>query len=389
MTTKHLLVALATIALLATACGDSTSTTTTSAGVVDATTTTAEMVDETSTTAVAETTTTAVEGGVPDDWPEKIVVGFIPSERQETLEDNIQPFMDALAERLGIEVEGIVTSDYNGLVVALGSGQVDFGAFGPFGYVQAKQQYDDIEPLIQSIRFGSATYHGQWFTQAELADEVCNVEPPRVGALENENGDVVLKDPADVVALQVGWEPGNTEPELLEDGTAVAPGMACIGSLEQIRGKRVGFGSPTSTSASVFPRLQLLEGGFDLEADIDFEFLGSHTDTVASVYQDDFEVGVSFDDARRSLREESPDVGTEVVVFNITPEIPNDVVAVRGELPDSLKQAFFDAVADYLTTEEGQEVLDTVYGWTDIRPAVEADFDIVRRAAEQLGVTED
>ncbi|MFQ5516310.1 MAG: PhnD/SsuA/transferrin family substrate-binding protein, partial [Acidimicrobiia bacterium] len=78
-----------------------------------------------------------------------------------------------------------------------------------------------------------------------------------------------------------------------------------------------------------------------------------------------------------------------VIVFNITGDIPNDVVAVRGDLPDNLKQAFFDAVQAYLETDEGEAVLDEIYGWTDIRPAVESDFDVVREAADKLGVTED
>ncbi len=399
MTMKKLFVALAALALIATACGDAAddTTTTTAAPTTDAPPATDAPPDTEAppattmapTTTVAETTTTT--SGVPDDWPETIVVGFIPSERQETLEDTIQPFMDALSERLGIEVEGIVTSDYNGLVVALGAGQVDFAAFGPFGYVQAKEQFPDVEVLIQSIRFGSATYHGQWFAQPELAGELCE-EDPVPGALENLNGEVVLVDPTEAVALQVGIgfdDEGNKVQEVLDDGTEVDIGLACLGDLTKLTDEnRIAFGSPTSTSSSVFPRLQLINEGVDLDS-LEFEFVGSHTDAVAAVYNDDFAVGASFDDARRSLREESPDVGSNAVVFAITPEIPNDVVAVRGELPDSLKEAFFAAVQDYLETEEGEAVLDEVYGWTDVQPASESAFDIVRDAAQKLGITED
>ncbi|MDG2160720.1 MAG: hypothetical protein P8K65_04930, partial [Acidimicrobiales bacterium] len=41
-------------------------------------------------------------------WPSKITFGFVPSQEQETLQDDIQPFMDVLSSALGIEVEGIV-----------------------------------------------------------------------------------------------------------------------------------------------------------------------------------------------------------------------------------------------------------------------------------------
>jgi phosphonate transport system substrate-binding protein len=109
---------------------------------------------------------------------------------------------------------------------------------------------------------------------------------------------------------------------------------------------------------------------------------------VAAVYAGDFEIGLSFDDARRQIRTESTDVGTKVIVFNLTGEIPNDIVAVRGELPDSLKQAIFDATAAWLETDEGAAVFEEIYEWTAIQVAVDSDFDVVRDAAVKLGVSD-
>jgi phosphonate transport system substrate-binding protein len=360
-------------------------TTTTTASGSEETTTTAGGSDETTTTA-AETTTT--EADPTADWPEKIVYGFIPSEQAETLGDAIQPYMDFLSAELGIEVEGVVTPDYNGLVVAMGAGQADLGAFGPFGYVQAQAQYPTLEVLMQSIRFGSATYHGQWFTNDP---SICDEEPV-AGALENGPDGVVMVEPFDAVALQVGVafdDDGAKVQETLDDGTEVDFGLACMASLESVEGKDVAFTSATSTSGAVFPQLQLINLGLDIENDIAYSYLGSHTDTVAAVYNDDFDIGLSFDDARRNIRQDSPDVGSKVIVFNITDEIPNDVVVARGELPDSLKQAVYDATVKFLSTDEGVALFDEIYGWTDIQPAVDEAFDVVRAAAEQFGITED
>ena len=50
---------------------------------------------------------------------DKIVFGFVPSAEQAELLDNIQPMMQLLSDGLGIEVEGFVTSDYSGLLVAM------------------------------------------------------------------------------------------------------------------------------------------------------------------------------------------------------------------------------------------------------------------------------
>jgi phosphonate transport system substrate-binding protein len=179
-------------------------------------------------------------------------------------------------------------------------------------------------------------------------------------------------------------------PDVLEDGRAVALGSTCIAGLDKVAGKNVAFTGPTSTSGGVFPQLQLVNEGIDIEEDLTYSYFGgSHTDTVAAVYAGDFDIGLSFDDARRQIRTESTDVGTKVIVFNLTEEIPNDVVAVRGELPDDLKQAIFDATAAWLETDEGAAVFEEIYEWTDIQVAVDSDFDVVRDAAEKLGVTGD
>ncbi len=343
--------------------------------------------DATDTTDAPDSTDAPAEPG--DDWPESIVFGFVPSQEQESLQDDIQPFIDVLEAGLGIDVEGIVTTDYTGLVTAMGSQTADVGALPPFGYVLGKDQFGNIEALLQSIRFGSATYHAQWFTN----DPSLCAEPPVPGtALERVNGEVTQVDALEAIALQVGIvfdDNGNKVfGDTTDSGEEVAKGSSCIGDLEGVVGKRVAFTSESSTSGYIFPALQLRNLGINEQTDVTAIFAGSHDAAVTAVYNNDADVGLSFDDARRNVRQELPDVGEKVIVFNISDEIPNDVVAVRSDLPDSLKQAIYDAISDYLATDEGREQFDLIYGWTDVQPANEADFDIVRAAAAELGITE-
>jgi len=323
----------------------------------------------------------------PNAWPDKITFGFVPSQEQETLQDDIQPFIDVLEEALGIEVEGIVTTDYTGLVTAMGTGNADLGAFGPFGYTLAKDQFGNIEPLIQSIRYGAATYHGQWFTNDA---SICDAAPEPATALENGADGVVQVGALDAVALQVGVYFGDDGKALGEtvDAGEVSPGSSCTAPLSAIAGKTVAFTGESSTSGYLFPALQLIDAGIDPTTGINPVFTGGHDAAIIAVYNGDADVGLSYDDARRSLRKESTDVGEKVIVFNITAEIPNDVVAVSSDLPDELKTAIYDAIDAYLATEEGELMFDSIYGWTDIRRAVESDFDIVRSAAEALGISE-
>ena len=80
---------------------------------------------------------------------------------------------------------------------------------------------------------------------------------------------------------------------------------------------------------------------------------------------------------------------SKVIVFNITDEIPNDVVVARTELPEDLRQAVYDATEAFLSTDEGVALFDEIYGWTGIRPANDAEFDVVREAAAALGIEGD
>jgi phosphonate transport system substrate-binding protein len=334
-----------------------------------------------------------------DSWPDKITFGFVPSWSQAQNESDVAPVMAMLEQALGIEVEPVIVDNYTDLVAAMKTGKADLGAFGPFGYAFAKEQagrtwwnpYDwvrsihNMDPLIQAIRYGSPTYHGQWMT---TDPSICDDWPQSGTALENANDRIFQVGALDAVALQVGVhfdESGKALGEIVDAGP-VSSGTSCIADLSKVKGKRVAFTSESSTSGYLFPSLQLIQAGIDPVTDIIPIFTGGHDRAVTAVYNGDADIGVSYDDARRSLRKEKLDVGEKVIVFNLTPEIPNDVVAASSRLSDSLQTAVYDAISAYLMTEEGEAAFNHVYGWTDMRRAVESDFDIVREAIDALDI---
>ena len=318
-------------------------------------------------------------------WPDEITFGFVPSNEQEHLQDQVEPFMDVLEVALGIEVEGVVTTDYTALVTALGTGKADLGAMGPFAYVTGKKEFGNMTAFAQAVRYGSGTYHGQWMTNDP---SLCDTPVAPATALENLDGGVTQVGALDAVALQVGVYFGDSGKALGEtrDNGPVSPGSSCIADLSKVAGKTVAFTQESSTSGYLFPSLQLMQAGIDPRSDIVPIFTGGHDGAVAAVYAGDADIGLSYDDARRSLRKEKLDVGEKVIVFNLTPEIPNDVIAASTLLPASLRDAIYNAISAYLMTEEGEAVMDEIAGWTDIRPAVESEFDVVRDAAE-AGIT--
>ncbi len=164
---KKTFLILLSLTMILTACGGSTEETVEEPAVVEE----VETLDSPATT-VAPTL-------------DKITFGFIPSAEQADLQDNIKPLMKVLSDGLGIEVEGFVTSDFSGLLVAMGSGQADIGAFNTLGYVNALNVFPDrIEAIAKVVRYGSGSYHASFWT---TDPSVCE-SAPVIGAWENIDG---------------------------------------------------------------------------------------------------------------------------------------------------------------------------------------------------------
>jgi phosphonate transport system substrate-binding protein len=299
--------------------------------------------------------------------PETLVMGFVPSREADVLVNNIDPLTEHLTEVLGMPVTGRVVERYTGLVTAMESDQAQVGAFGPFGMIQAMDRAG-VVPILQTQRDGQVTYHTQWFTNQP--DKYCLDEP-----VENAAGFLTCN---------------GTDVAETEDGYTFGPkGEEGIAAVEA--GTLVSFVSPTSASGFVFPALQLINlAGLDVQAgDVEAIFANGHDNSVLTVCNGDAEVGVSFDDAREILQEgDCPDM-SQVVTFAFSDEIPSDGIAVSGSLSEELQTAIADALVAYSETEEGAAVLDAVYQIDTFGPADEASFEVVRDAADKLGITED
>jgi phosphonate transport system substrate-binding protein len=294
------------------------------------------------------------------DWPEDLVLGLVPSREADVLVLTAQPLADHLAAELSsmsgrdINVDSFVPTDYAGLVEAMGTGQADIGAFGPIALVQAADRHG-AEVILQSVRRGSTSYHTQWMTNDP--DRFCEDEP----------------QPDDSGWLHCNGTLDTNEGPVGEDSLA---------NIED--GETVFFVSPSSASGYFYPATQLERAGTSLD-DVDLQFSGGHDASVLAILRGDATVAVSFDDARSTVADDEPTVGDDVIVFAYSDEIPNDGFAVRGDLPQSLKDAIKQILLDYATSDEGVGVLDSIY---EIEGLVEADLsalDAARQVEQSFG----
>jgi phosphonate transport system substrate-binding protein len=299
---------------------------------------------------------------------EGLVIGFVPSREAEALVEDIQPLADHLSEALGVPVEGYVSNDYTGLVTAMETGQAQIGAFAPFPMIQAIERAG-AEVILQSERFGSGTYHTQFFTNDP--DTYCTEEP-----VENER----LVGDEDVSTMYLncnGTERANDESP---EGPV---GVEALQNVEE--GTTVSFVEQTSSSGYIFPATVFATQGIDIENGINPIFAGAHDASVIAVCEGQATVGVSFDDARPDADELSDcNIAEEVVVFAYGPEIPNDGIVVDGDLPQETKDAIKQALMEYSQSEEGAAVLESIYNITALTEPNMDSLQIVRDAVENL-----
>ena len=314
----------------------------------------------------AESASTAASAAASAEAPDELVIGFVPSSEAGQLVEDIQPLADYLTDQLGITVTGIVSNDYTGLVTAMETGQAHIGALPPYGMLQAVTRAD-AEIILQSERFGSGTYHTQFFTNDP--DQYCTVSPPE------ENTRII--DDEEVTFLNCN----GTARE--NDETPEGPiGIEAMANVEP--GTTVSFVEQTSSSGYIFPAVSFVAAGLDPTTDIEAIFAGTHDASVIAVCNGDAEVGVSFDDAR-TIATSDCDIASEVVVFAYGPEIPNDGIAVAGSLPDDLKQQIKDALMAYADTEEGAAVLESIYQITAFTEPNLEGLELVQQAVDELG----
>ena len=85
--------------------------------------------------------------------PKSLNIQFVPSSNANTIEAKAKPLASLLKKELGIPVKVTVSTDYNSIVEAMKSKQVDVGFLPPDGYVQAHAQ-KAADVLLMAQRFG-------------------------------------------------------------------------------------------------------------------------------------------------------------------------------------------------------------------------------------------
>lgn len=258
-------------------------------------------------------------------WPEEIRLGFFGGDDAEEVLERVEPMRQYLEETLGVPVTIFTGTSYGAVIEAMRAKRVEGMLVGPFAYVLAVQEAG-AEAIAVSVSCSSS------------------------------------EDPCQVVA--------DRQPHYFS--VVMAKKGSGIESIEDLRGKDFAFVDPASTSGHLAPKTLIIKNGVDPDVDMKTVFAGSHPTAVLALENDNvvaaathennllnliregqvngcfYEDGIANRGTPRTAEEikktyDACEDGKIVIIAQSDP-IPNTPFAVRGDLPDTLKQAIKDAL---------------------------------------------
>lgn len=224
--------------------------------------------------------------------PTKLVFAPVPAENAIKQAADWAPFVKAVSDKIGIPIEQVSSTDYAGVTEGVLAGKVDIAMYGPLSYYIAKEAGAKLRAVaIQASAFGQpGTYQSFLFTKAGRSD---------------------------------------------------------INTIADIKGKKVCFGDPESTSGTLFPYLMLADAGIDSQKDVTNVVAGAHDKAILGVVNGSCDAGFAFDTIALNPSGAASKVpGSDLKIVAKSKPIPNSPIAVRSDLPADVLKKLSAAIVD-------------------------------------------
>ncbi|WP_291290982.1 phosphate/phosphite/phosphonate ABC transporter substrate-binding protein [Enterococcus sp.] len=274
-----------------------------------------------------------------DTAKEKLVVQFVPTNNDGSMEAKAKPFADYLSKKLDREVEVTLATDYSTIVEAMASGQVDIGIMPPAAYVQAKDM-DAAEAILTS----------------QLGDYDQETGLPLEGQLTNTfKGEILVR---------------------ADSG---------LNKLTDLKGKKIATLSPNSASGYIYPVAELKDAGVDPTTEATLTTVNDIPSEITAVLNGQMDAAFVFEGARNVFASSfsDNDLFKDLKVLYLTEgDIPNDAIAVQPKMDDALKKEIKDVFLNMKDDEEGAEAM-SLWGHQGYEEAADSAYDTIREYTEK------
>jgi phosphonate transport system substrate-binding protein len=256
------------------------------------------------------------------------LIGLIPEQNIFKQVERYQPLADYLSKKVGMTIRLTVLPRYGNIIDNFVSSEMDGAFFGSFTYVLAHEKLG-VEVLARPVGLdGTSTYHGLIF---------------------------VRKDSG-------------------------------IKSIQQMKGRRFAFVDKATTAGYLLPLAYFRGHGKNYRTFLrESYFTGTHEDAILDVLNRKADIGAAKNTVYQRLGGSDDRINKELVIIERSPDVPENGLAVRKDLEDSLKKELKETLLTLHEDPEGMAILKE-FGVRCFIETNNNDYRSVYRYAQEIGL---
>ncbi|MFC1549314.1 phosphate/phosphite/phosphonate ABC transporter substrate-binding protein [Nitrospirota bacterium] len=260
---------------------------------------------------------------------DELLLGLIPEENIFTQMKRHRPLAQYLTKKLDIKVKLTVLSRYPHLITRFERRELDGAFFGIFTSV--------------------------------LAEESLNIEP---------------------VARPVGLDGKSTATSYIFTRTDSG-----INTLKDLKGKKAAFVDKVTATGYLYMLSRMMDKGISNPLDYlsGQTLTGSHVSAIYTVHSRQADVGCAKGRIVDMTLENDKLLKDEIKIIDKSPELPDNTLYIRKDLPIQLKLKMQQVLLDMEKDPEGRKILEH-YGASRFIDAKSSDFYPIRKMARQIGI---
>jgi phosphonate transport system substrate-binding protein len=160
-----------------------------------------------------------------------------------------------------------------------------------------------------------------------------------------------------------------------------------IRTVRQMKGKRLALVARATTAGYLFPSIFLKRAGVRNPETFFREvyYAGAHEGTIDDVLDRKADVGVSKNTVYDRFAAENPRIDRDLVILGKSDDVPENALALRKDIEDSVKRKLVDALIAMHADPEGAKVL-KAFGARRFIGTADADYMPVMTYTRELGI---
>jgi len=160
-----------------------------------------------------------------------------------------------------------------------------------------------------------------------------------------------------------------------------------IRTVRQMKGKRLALVARATTAGYLFPSIFLGRAGVRNPETFFKEvyYAGTHEGTIDDVLDRKADIGVSKNTVYNRFAAENPRIDRDLVILGKSDDVPENALAIRRDIEDSVKRKLVDALIAMHADPEGAKVLEA-FGARRFIETTDADYLPVMTYTRELGI---